>query len=577
MKKVIFFIIFVGNALLLNAQAPVLEWVRGIGNILGDCGRSVVSDKSGNIYSTGFFQGTTDFDPSGSGYLLTSNGAADCFILKMDSEGNFLWAHNIGGPATDDGFFITVDSLNNIYVAGSFAGTADFDPGPGSFLLTSFSQDTFIAKYDSAGNFIWAGNIGGPPMPGFTNIILTRSISSDPVGNICITGTFRGTKDFDMGAGTHNLTSSDEELFVAKYNSSGGFEWAKNPNPIGSGFTEAYSLCLDSYKNVFVSGIYQGTIDFDPGSGISSLTSPLSGYTAFTLKLDSLGNFTWVKDFRKLHSLDNAAKSVTVDQFDNVYTVGFFRDTIDLDPGPGTDLHNAVGSSTNAFISKLDPAGNYIWAKSLGGTGSTDGICSAMDADGNIYVGGLFAGSVDFDPGAGIFDLNTTASPVYAYRPFVLKIDPSGGFSWARVWYWGDGIFISVDANNNIYTTGEFRGTSDFDPNAGEVNLTSASADHYDIFIQKINQAPVGITENSRKKDIVVYPNPTSGLFTFSTSQSSGNATIEIFNAVGALVKKQIIRIGQNTLDLTNEANGLYFINIIGDNNTIRSAKIIKQ
>ena len=138
-------------------------WVKSFGGPEYDTGRSIVLDSSGNIYTTGTFGGTADFDPGLGVYNLTTSGIADgVFISKLDASGNFVWAKKIGGGCYCDYYFIAVDGTGNVYTTGSFDGTQDFDPGPGVFNLTSTGwSDTFISKLDSAGNFVWAKRIGG--------------------------------------------------------------------------------------------------------------------------------------------------------------------------------------------------------------------------------------------------------------------------------------------------------------------------------------------------------------------------------------------------------------------------------
>src|SRR6185503_12423147 len=110
-------------------------------------------DGSGDVYTTGFFQGTADLDPGGGTFNLTSAGGNDVFVSKLDSSGAFAWAVRWGGTSDDLGRSMTVDGSVNVYTTGIFQGTADFDPGGGTFNLTSAgSNDVFVSKLDSSGN-----------------------------------------------------------------------------------------------------------------------------------------------------------------------------------------------------------------------------------------------------------------------------------------------------------------------------------------------------------------------------------------------------------------------------------------
>src|SRR5690606_108826 len=129
-----------------------------------DIGYSIAADASSNVYLTGYFMGTVDFDPSSATVNLVSAGGQDVFMAKYDASGNYVWAKAMGGTSTEIAYSIALDALNNIYLAGYFFNTADFDPGAGTANLTSASvniSDAFFAKYDASGNYVWAKAVGG--------------------------------------------------------------------------------------------------------------------------------------------------------------------------------------------------------------------------------------------------------------------------------------------------------------------------------------------------------------------------------------------------------------------------------
>ena len=138
-------------------------WAEGMGGVGDDNGYSIASDASGNVFSTGYYSGTADFDPGAATYTLGTFGSNNStYISKLNSSGNFVWAKNFGGFVGNPsitGFGIKLDGLGNIYTAGVFAGQIDFDPGPGPFTITAINADTFIAKLDASGNFLWAKSV----------------------------------------------------------------------------------------------------------------------------------------------------------------------------------------------------------------------------------------------------------------------------------------------------------------------------------------------------------------------------------------------------------------------------------
>src|SRR5215212_6451352 len=121
----------------------------------------------------------------------------------------FVWAKGIGANGYDEGSSVIVDTSGNVYTAGYFGGTVDFDPGPAIFNLTSAGlSDIFISKFDAAGNFVWAKSMGG------TSDDIATTITIDVSGNIYTSGYFWGTSDFDPGVTTFNLTSGgNEDIF----------------------------------------------------------------------------------------------------------------------------------------------------------------------------------------------------------------------------------------------------------------------------------------------------------------------------------------------------------------------------
>ncbi|HAQ03406.1 MAG TPA: hypothetical protein DCQ88_01180, partial [Acidimicrobiaceae bacterium] len=459
-------------------------------------GYSVVVDSSGNIYTTGKFGSagagnvTVDFDPGPGTANLTPNGHYDAFVSKLDSSGDLVWAKSFGGGETEESLSVAVDSSGNVYTTGRFMATVDFDPGAGTEELTSVgTHDVFVSKLDSSGNYVWAKNFGA--VAGMFSFNRGEAVAVDSSNNVYITGSFTGTVDFDPGPGTANLTASNNnKTFVLKLDSSGNLVWVKQ---IGS--RTVTSIALDSSGNVYTTGDFNGTADFDPGAGTTNLTQNGGGYDAFVSKLDSSGDLVWAKSFGGSGSHSLYSNSVAVDSSGNVYTTGQLWSTADFDPGAGTTNLTSV-SGTDVFVSKLDSSGDLVWAANFGGEGTSaeDGTSVAVDSSGNAYITGEFTGPADFDPGAGTTTL-TPAPPNNASdcpcnrEVFVLKLGSSGDLVWAKNFgnYSGEEVeSIAVDSSGNVYTTGRFSGTVDFDPGPGTANL----GDEYsNVFVSKLDSS----------------------------------------------------------------------------------------
>jgi hypothetical protein len=504
-------------------------WVKQLGGTGEDQATDISVDSSGNVYTTGVFSGTADFDPGASTTNLTSAGSADIFISKLDSSGNYVWAKQLGGAGEDRATGISVDSSGNVYTIGTFNSTVDFDPGAGTTNLTSAgSADIFISKLDSSGNYIWVKQLGG------TGEDRATGISVDSSGNVYTTGTFNRTADFDPGAGTVNLTSAGlQDIFISKLDSGGNYIWAKKLG--GTSNDNATGISVDSSGNVYTTGTFIDRVDFDPGAGTVNLTSAGGTTSSFISKLDSSGNYVSAQQFT---SGRVTAQKVVTDSSDNVYTTGTFIGTADFDPGAGT-ANLTSGGFQDIFISKLDSSGNYVWAKQLGGTGADRVNGISVDSSGNIYTTGYFDGTVDFDPGAGTANLTSAGG---SDDIFISKLDSSGNYVWAKQFSgtsFAQATGISVDSSGNVYTTGTFNSTVDFDPGAGTTNLTSAGS--ADIFISKLDNSgnyvwvkQLGSTGEDRATGISVDSSGnvyTTGTFNSTVDFDPGAGTANLTSA----------------------------------------------
>jgi hypothetical protein len=456
-------------------------WAKAMGGRDYEHGSDMAVDAAGNVYITGYFSGTVDFDP-GLGTLSLSSasaGSTDIFVLKLDTLGNFLWARAMGGKGDDWGSDIAVDSAGNVHTTGFFKGAADFDPGPGTCPLTSAGgDDVFVSKLDRAGNFVWAKAMGGEGND------YGRGIAVDGAGNVHTTGEFLETADFDPGSANYPLTTAGSSRvgFVSKLDSAGNFLWAGAMG--GTDSAESNDIAIDSAGNVHTTGYFYGTVDFNPGPDAFDLTS--QGRTdAFVLKLDNAGNFLWAKALGGTD--DSLGEGIAVDGAGNVHSTGCFGGTVDCDPGAGSHTLSSASRYTDIFVSKLDSAGNFLWAKRMGGTGSDWGLRIAVDGAQRVFTTGYFSGSADFDPGPGTFALSSAGKSDI----FASKLDGAGNFVTVKAMGgtgddWGNGI--AVDSGGSIYTTGLFNGTADFDPGTNAYPLVSAGGD--DIFVSKLSGPP---------------------------------------------------------------------------------------
>ncbi|MBK8621104.1 MAG: T9SS type A sorting domain-containing protein [Saprospiraceae bacterium] len=446
-------------------------------------------DEEGNFYYFSNFILTRDFDP-GPGVFHLSTPSVDirnAAIVKINAAGDFVWAKQIVSNFNSEISEIKVDDSGNIFVTGKFQPMADFDPGPGFFnLSTAGLADIFVLKLDNEGSFLFAKKMGG------TQFDSGISLTLDAEGNILTTGFFNGTADFNPSTLLEfELTSFGEaDVFVSKLDGGGNFVWAKK---VGGTGTDPFvkKIECDLLNNVYLTGDFDTTIDFNPSDlGVFNLT-PLGESDIYILKLNSSGNFVWAKAISGL--LEESSNDIKIDSDGNVYHTGSFSGTTDFNPGVAVFNMTALGLD-DVFIVKLNVSGNFVWAKHIGSTGREKPNNMVLDASGNVYTTGEFDTSLDADPGPGIHILSNAGGTDL----FTIKLNPTGELVWAI--HTGStfddlGRGLKLNTTNELYTHGVFRGTVDFDPGLTTYYLISPSTSS---FISRLFQPtiplPVSLT-----------------------------------------------------------------------------------
>jgi uncharacterized protein (TIGR02145 family) len=376
-------------------------------------------DGQGNIYTSGFFYNTVDFDPGASTYNISGGGIATLYIQKLTINGDFVWAKSVKVDGlTPHNMAYTCDALGNSYLTGAYYGTKDFDPGVGVFNMsssgTSSDGNVFVLKLDNTGLFVWAKSF-------YSNSACTGTgIDVDNQGNVLISGSFSNVTDFNPGSSSFSLGSPiNTAVFLTKLNANGQFVWAKTICDANSGSYEAgFSVEINMNDEIYVLGKSYGTVDFDPSASVFNLTLSGSGGT-FISKLDQNGIFIWAKSLKNTFSEgipDDIKNKIITDPFDNVYVASNYTNTVDFDPGPGVFNLTPVAYN-DAFLLKLTTTGDFVFAKSWGS--ATNGEYAkdiAIDASGNIYVTGSYTGITDFDVDAGVYNLTANARDIYVLK-----------------------------------------------------------------------------------------------------------------------------------------------------------------
>lgn len=444
----------------LNANAQnctPYQWAKrtdGIGLFNG--GNGISSDAWGNVFVTGYFSGTAAF---GTTTLVATNN--NVFIVKSDSLGNVLWAKQTGGTGNAYGNSVSTDALGNVFVTGQFQGTATF----GTSTLTSAGHnDIFIAKYDATGNLLWVKQAGG------TGNDAGISVSTDALGNVFVTGSFRETATFGITILTPVV--GNYNVFIAKYDATGNLLWAEQAGGTeGSNAFHGQSVSSDALGNVFVTGFFiGGTAVF----GSTTLTAT-GNRNVFVAKYDATGNVLWAKQTTGNANADGRA--ITTDVLGNVFVTGYFNGTAAF----GTNTLNGNGTNMDIFVAKYDASGNVLWFKQAGGTSNDYGYGISSDASGNAFVTGSFVGTVTF----GSTTLTAANNNV---NIFVAKYDAAGNVLWVKQaggTNLSSGQSVSSDIFGNVFVTGYFRGTVAFD-----TTTLTASDNHSALFVAKLSPTP---------------------------------------------------------------------------------------
>ena len=342
----------------------------------------IAIDAAQNIYATGYYTGSVDFDPTATTTISTSSGAKNVFIAKLNANGTLAWVQSIGGAGDDVGYSIALDAGGNLLTGGTFNGSnIDFNAGAGTNSLTSTAADGYLLKLNAnTGAYVNVIKIGDV---GSDNV---KHIKTDASNNVYIGGGFSSTAAF---SGISYAGGVD--AYVAKYNSSLALSWAKG---VGSINNEAFGeVELDASGNVYFCGNFSGSSDFDPSvSVLTFTTSSATDYDGYILKLDNTGNLIWA---RQLGATGNCMpQSVNVDAVGNVYTSGYFFGSIDFDPSSVQAYYTSKGSS-DIFIHKLNSTGNYIQTQVIGNAGEEDCRSISVNPTTNAYAitGSLGSGS----------------------------------------------------------------------------------------------------------------------------------------------------------------------------------------
>jgi len=333
---------------------------------------------------------------------------------------------------------------------------------------------------------VWTKNMGSTGNDYGSGLVLDNN------DNIITVGYFSGTVDFNPGSGIFNLTSNgNKDVYIQKLDNNGNFLWAVSFG--GTLDEDCFSVDVDAAGNIYLIGNFAGTVDFDPGPSTTTFStqSANSNPDVFISKFNANGVFQWAKHLDgSVSTLTDFGYAIVVDDAGNSYSTGYFRGTIDINPGSETNLITVNGgTSEDVFLLKLDPNGNFVWGYGLGGPSSDRGFGLHLDQNGDLLAVGYHTMDGDFAPGSQVAILSTGSTTV-ASNGYVIKLTPNGEYIWGRSFgipteyeeIWS----VKTDSDNNVYLACRYNGVNDLDPGPGVVVAPAFGG--RDVAIIKLNE-----------------------------------------------------------------------------------------
>ncbi len=364
-------------------------WAKGFGSSKTENSNGITVDKHGYVYATGIVGESLEFDPGNAGTQYQIKGGNDIFLVKYDTAGKFIWAKGMGDTKADAGWSVTTDNWGNVYLAGSFTGTVDFNPGGTSKQLISSATNGFIAKYTPDGQLLWVSQVNGGES-------IAYSVAVDDEGAAYICGYFKSAVSLLPAQNTISLTAvGTQDMFIAKLDSSGNFLWGTRLG--GPGAQNAYSIAIDTLKQVYIGGSFSDTLKPDGLPNVASFVAGKGDF--FTARLSQDGKVNWI--YSGGGAENDYGEEVTVDEAGNVYLIGFFSRTayFTADTVNSKLVARGTGSSSDGYIVKLRNDGSFVWVKQIGGDGIEQLNDIKVMASGTIYLSGQFrSANANFDP-----------------------------------------------------------------------------------------------------------------------------------------------------------------------------------
>ncbi|MDX1462713.1 MAG: SBBP repeat-containing protein, partial [Marinirhabdus sp.] len=460
-------------------------WGLSFGGSGEDSALHMFVDSEDNIYITGVFNDTVDFDSGTGVFELTSQGNNDGFLVKLDTEGNFIWAISLGGNMLDTIKSIAFDSSQNILITGYFQETVDFNPGPNTENLTaSGDRDMYVLKLDTNGQFEWVKQFGGTSVE---DGIFSNGIAIDTSNNIVIAGSYEGSVDFDPStAVAQETTNGLGDIFILKLDLNGNYLWN-----IAFGSSEdwdtAYSIVIDNFNNIYISGSFSNEMDVDPSNDIFLLNTPSGQENAFAIKYSGNGALSWAKSIGGAQF--TRSYNMTLDNEQQPLISIKYTGTVDFDPGVDESFLTSNGGF-DVGVLRLNDHGDFNWARSMGGADTDFPLSITTDSQNNILTAGYFYEIGDYDPSSDIFNLTSAGGK----DAFIVKLT--------------NGL-LGTNAIDQIPAITLFPNPTDRDISIDLGGLT----EHVEVQIYNLNRQLVGAEQFSNINSVTIPITGAAGVY----------------------------------------------------------------
>ncbi len=559
------------------AQTPTLDFAHSLetNHTHGIWSRATITDAQGNFYMTGLYHGTVDFDTTAGTFLLTYQGGidnivdgeADVYVAKYNATGELMWAKNLVEPTfanmnEERGGSMIIDEDNNLYLSG-FTSTRGF----------------FVSKWDNDGNELWTRYFDDEEANSVSTFALKKLNNS-----ILVSGFFMGTVDFNPSStAVNSVTAFNGDGFLLSLSEEGNFDWVKQFRCNGGVFLSG--LEVDNANNIFLSGIFLGSVDLNPSTSTTTIitSNSVSGgaiSSAFLAKYSSTGDLIWNRHLRGTAPTDMFFPFIKKDSSNNILMTGSFKGVTSFLP-----TTTSVNSSEfyTSFLAKYDTNGTLNWAKQFGiPTATQTSFFTAsftsnvlLDACDNIYVSGEFQGNCDFDPSSNEKILQSLTNTIDV---FIGMYSPEGNHLWSMdIGNTGNPAFvdfngylpIALTPNDDIVITGSYRGSFDFDPSATNAFLLNSNnsgvPNNAGVFIAKYGNPLACSLSNTTfiPTSFSITPNPAKEYLNLEFNSTDSDYSISIYDLTGKLVfELKNIEINEKRIGLPALTSGLYLVKV---------------